>query len=780
MENAITSAELQILSSGNSESLKETFPPSLSQASEELRRQLKTSPLYDTFRDALGAIPTEQHIPRRSTVLQVLWQKFPQWHDLQGKVGNVEDPGDGLIYDIERVTTASQLLRDFYNAWLKSENLIGSPPPVALPHVGKICLILTGMGKQALLEDFLDSKIADNHLPLQRSDLEKIFKPQDKNHARTFAAEQYRAVARKWEDGDHVVLGDGEALPLELERWYYLGKFSELSRVRDSFSGAYYATQRDSEQTTPGSREQLQRNAERLRSLSHRHIIRFIKSYERGNTYGILLKPAVTTDLQDLMQRYRRNRFQPEMDCKDSVWLRPLLLTAFGCLGVGLAYSHGCKIRHGDIKPSNILYEEASAANGHTPQFLLANFGLAQDLSKTNKRYERGPRVYSVRYAAPEMVSANMVNVIWQSLGKLTMGYREMSDDRDAIISDKGFVTKCSSDIFSLGCVFSELLACLVEQNLEENRSTILSGGNQAFCKRISQLTAWMQRCRDSNRYPELNLLFSLTAQMISKHPEQRPTADEIVQRLARKGSYYFCASCSQEMMSQEEIVPQASRVLGMSASRPASPERVARNKAQGDSRIGLDEVQHPRPILKRKSKARLDLGNTSNASEKPNMESSMQLPHVAGLVAEKEPEQRPWQQVHYSLEHGHFDDSRSNHDLASVCSRDFAGHATLFLRGIKELLTNSFDSSSNPCTATLSVDWPIQAYVARELQYDPSLKHQNNLLDKVLTITGNASKAYADTAKAYVQWKWPEARVSVLELVSALLSARHNGMASS
>ena len=101
-------------------------------------------------------------------------------------------------------------------------------------------------------------------------------------------------------------------------------------------------------------------------------------------------------------------------------------------------------------------------------------------------------------------------------------------------------------------------------------------------------------------------------------------------------------------------------------------------------------------------------------------------------------------------------------------------------LRGIRELLINTFKSLSDSYTATLRIDWPIQAYVARELGYDPSLKHRDYLLDKVLTITGNASKAYADTAKAYIQWKWSGAKVNVLELVNALLRARHNGMFSS
>ena len=97
-------------------------------------------------------------------------------------------------------------------------------------------------------------------------------------------------------------------------------------------------------------------------------------------------------------------------------------------------------------------------------------------------------------------------------------------------------------------------------------------------------------------------------------------------------------------------------------------------------------------------------------------------------------------------------------------------------LRGIRDVISNAFKSSSGACTATLNIHWPIQAYIATELGYDSSLKHKNRVLNSVLTVTGHASRAYANTADAYVKWKWPEAKVNVLDEIGNMLEARSRG----
>ena len=73
--------------------------------------------------------------------------------------------------------------------------------------------------------------------------------------------------------------------------------------------------------------------------------------------------------------------------------LRPVFYTAFGCLAQGLAYMHARNLRHEDIKPNNIFYEQPLRNSNPTSpslknhdRFLWADFGLAYDFSdKTAK-----------------------------------------------------------------------------------------------------------------------------------------------------------------------------------------------------------------------------------------------------------------------------------------------------------------------------------------------------------------------------------------------------------
>ena len=933
------------------------------------REEIEPLKTYDTFRNALKAIPSSQHSSPRSAALQILWREFPRWHDLEDRVGNAENPGDGFIYDKRRVARANTILQDLYNAWLDTDALHASPPPANLKEEGKICLILTGMRKQELLEDFLDRNCTDNDLPLQMSELETVLKPQNVNYAATFAAEQFRAVPRQWEAGDHLAIRDTEALPLTLERDLGAGSYGEACSVQDCFSGVKYINKRqrfDSEYVATESRDHLVREANCLRRLRHRHILQFVKTYERGNMYGILLKPVATGDLQILIKRYRRNKFNPQNRSTDSVWLRSIFLTAFGCLSLGLAYLHERNVRHKDIKPSNILFEDASKTNGDTPRFLLAGFGLADDFNKTASRENLSPWIFRLHYAAPEIIATTLDNAEPPNLLKIEE--MDLRTDADALELDDFTAHGRSADIFSLGCIFFELLACLVEQDLPfGNASAEIPQGKRLFSNRVSDLEAWARPFQEHDQYPELATLFSLAVKMISTNPCHRPTADHIVNTLASGGSLYFCSPCSQSILNRKGNNLQASQSLLTSLSRSASPEKVAQAMSEEVSPVGSKELQSPLYPLEEVPPPKSDTESPSTISQKPVVNPSPSPPPTETFM-ENESEPGDLEQKLPAQEQ--FDSSDDDDDLASVFSSRSTAYASslsslasngasglqdtleelasLFLddvdlsnllnialqrnnaqakfvskfrtllmiygrelrqeavhgtqeatakviqakatylatriqqtwtdesnrddqvsqtrndlerkaarsvrvqnvlnttiqsepyiheadnededeyhsdsspaeeeidinpdapymslkalkgfmtssrafdhlrkglwrmvfpnplRGIRDIISNAFKSSSEVCTATFNVHWPVQAYIATELGYDLNLKHKDRVLNNVLTITGVASRAYADTAEAYVRWKWPKAKVKVIELIDVLLKARSRGM---
>ncbi|KAL8644061.1 MAG: hypothetical protein Q9226_007957, partial [Calogaya cf. arnoldii] len=344
----------------------------------------------------------------RSYALNMLWTFFPEPRVPDRVVGNAEDPGDGYLYDEKEVDRVKAILQHLHQAWYSIEDSSLYPAPPELPNIAKICLVLRGIQRRNFLKDFLDKKVLDNHLPMERHKIKEVLTEENKEYTAIFSTEQYRAVTRTWDKGHHLEIEEEEPLPLEFVMEYNKGSYGKVVMVKDSLTGAFYARkqQRTSAEAQENAayRKHLKEETERLRNLRHNHVVQLVKTYQRGRVYAMILKPAATTDLERLIQRYYGNKYDATMYSKTREWSGPILLYAFGCLSRGLEYIHSLNIRHKDIKPANILY--AKAFDDHGPRLLWADFGLAYDFSATGNSKTRTTRVYSQRYAAPEIVAS--------------------------------------------------------------------------------------------------------------------------------------------------------------------------------------------------------------------------------------------------------------------------------------------------------------------------------------------------------------------------------------
>lgn len=144
-----------------------------------------------------------------------------------------------------------------------------------------------------------------------------------------------------------------------------------------------------------------------LKRLSHAHMIKLVGTYTHRQCLGLLLKPVAVCDLHtffDDVESYwasRSSRAQNERlrelaFCGSNSAVRKAgpIYFQIGCLVSAVAYLHEQKVRHKDLKPSNILL----ASDG----LYLSDFGSATDfslLSQSATDNERG----TPKYFAPEV-----------------------------------------------------------------------------------------------------------------------------------------------------------------------------------------------------------------------------------------------------------------------------------------------------------------------------------------------------------------------------------------
>lgn len=516
----------------------------------------KRSKSYHVFVKAIGQMSEAERRTIRFGTYSLLWEHFPSRRDLNGNVGNADDAGDGKIYDKGSVEEARQILKTFYDAWTEATIKAKGADPTSpetlrkvgkIPGMAKICLILRGMKQERLLDRFCEVSRDDKHLPLKVETMRTIFEPDDADYAKTFSTEQYRAVCRPWNEGEHIEIAEEEPLPLKHIRDYGEGSYSRVKEKQHAFTNVFYACK---EQISDEARPHLQRETARLKKLEHRHIVQYAGSYERGNRYGILLKPAATTDLKKLLDRYRRNSLDFERDSgdrrRDRVVLKPVLLTLFGCLSQGLAHIHGCNIRHKDIKPANILYVKALGSK--PARFLWADFGLAHDFGNSGNSKTTSRHRYSPRYAAPEIMQEFEVRSARGEIEAKDSDEERIQEEVEEEQSGGGLDGTVghgrSSDIYSFGVVFLEVLSYLIAEGPDAPIPSDFENC-MPFWKNIESLQAWAKK--HMQRLPPndpLVSLFRLGSKMIARMPRDRPIVSRIVRDLTEANRQYFCTVC--------------------------------------------------------------------------------------------------------------------------------------------------------------------------------------------------------------------------------------------
>ncbi|KAF2823346.1 kinase-like protein [Ophiobolus disseminans] len=311
--------------------------------------------------------------------------------------------------------------------------------------------------------------------------------------------------------GSHVEFDHKEIVPLGQDR--FLGRGAMGDVYETTVQGWKIAHKRIVVKRKIGAAEK--REIDILKRLSsHTHMIQLVGTYTHRQFLGILLYPVAICDLhtffedveawsslesEDITTEARLQHLDPVHKdrlealgynfprTKSRYWASPVY-SRIGCLISAIAYLHDQKIRHKDLKPSNILLSQ--------DRLWLSDFGSATDfslLSQSATDNERG----TPRYFSPEVAA-------WQPNGR-------------------------AADVFSLGCILLEILVLHDRGSLEhirQNRSP-----DPSFHANLDRIETWRTSLEQMKSHRRHFILQEIGF-MLLREPAARPTAEQLLTRV--------------------------------------------------------------------------------------------------------------------------------------------------------------------------------------------------------------------------------------------------------
>lgn len=332
-------------------------------------------------------------------------------------------------------------------------------------------------------------------------------------------------VVLDWSDRgtSHVDYGRSEGLPLLQGR--FLGYGIHGGVYETTCKGIALAWKRKFCRQKIGRRERQE--IEIIKRLNHEHIITLVGTYTQGPFLGLLLWPVAVCDLaafiEDVDWLQRQDLLPHEVSILDTtpddiaerttrlmalgVWNLQIdtrldskeainatlelailyLEKSIGCMASAVAYLHRSGVKHKDLKPSNVLL----SSNG----IWLSDFGTATDFSLlTQSATDSGERG-TPKYFAPEVAA-------FEPSGR-------------------------AADIFSLGCIFFEMISLCIGYTLDET-TRLRVKNDKSFQANLDAITHWFKFERIFSRMPADEYFLGLVRSMMTVNPIERPSAESI------------------------------------------------------------------------------------------------------------------------------------------------------------------------------------------------------------------------------------------------------------
>jgi serine/threonine protein kinase len=206
-------------------------------------------------------------------------------------------------------------------------------------------------------------------------------------------------------------------------------------------------------------------------------------SYTDPKYFGIIMAPVADHDLYAFYQLVTTEN-------------TPLLRSFFGCLAGALNFLHEVKIRHRDIKPQNILVKG--------PHVYLTDFGISLNWENLSRSTTTEDTAKSLLYCAPEVARFEKRNT--------------------------------SADVWSLGCVFVEMLTVIKGRTIEEQRQFFKQRtDNPRFYENISGAQEWVKQLQqmDPSQTSD-SFVADCILRLIKDNPNERMRTVELYNEISR------------------------------------------------------------------------------------------------------------------------------------------------------------------------------------------------------------------------------------------------------
>ncbi|KAL5327966.1 hypothetical protein ACEPPN_005672 [Leptodophora sp. 'Broadleaf-Isolate-01'] len=348
----------------------------------------------------------------------------------------------------------------------------------------RLYIILRTIGQLQVLDAFLDLGVNDLWLPLSESAIPPALSVA--YHSEFIKAQSLvlsKALCLENSTGGHAHFTGDDPLPFERKETLGEGRFGSVDRVLSSLSGREFARKRFRRRKV-GKTElaSFMNEVKILKRLNHIHCVAFIASYTDPKYFGIIMAPVADHDLNTFYQFV-----SPEN--------APLLRSFFGCLAGALNFLHEAKIRHRDIKPQNILVKGAHV--------YLTDFGVSLDWENLSRSTTTEDSAKTPLYCAPEVAR-------WEK-------------------------RNTSADIWSLGCVFLEMLTLLKNRTVEEQRQYFRKRTDTAlFHKNVSSAREWVEQLRKTDPTQDSDsFLADCILQLLKENPDERLRTAELYNGLS-------------------------------------------------------------------------------------------------------------------------------------------------------------------------------------------------------------------------------------------------------